>query len=98
MMFSNYVISSVVLLAFLVWHGQSLRFYSASPTVRLSQNKIKSMALFDQKGIVTMYKKEGCPYCIKAIQLLQETYGLEIKFVDIESEKRCATILKYQDI
>ena len=38
----------------------------------------------EQEGIVTMYKKEGCPYCKKAIELLSGTYKLDIKFVDIE--------------
>ena len=41
-----------------------------------------------QLGIVTMYKKNGCPHCAAAIQLLEGTYGLSIRYVDIESENR----------
>jgi hypothetical protein len=39
-----------------------------------------------QLGIVTMYKKEGCPHCKKATTLLQDKYGLKISFVDIQAE------------
>jgi hypothetical protein len=42
------------------------------------------MQLFAQLGRVTMYKKEGCPYCVKARGLLEEKYQLKIDFVDIE--------------
>lgn len=41
-----------------------------------------------QLGRVTMYKKEGCPYCIKAKELLEGKYGLNIVFIDIESPQR----------
>jgi Glutaredoxin len=52
--------------------------------LRLSAGPISS----EQLGVVTMYKKEGCPYCMKARTLLEEKYGLRISFVDIESENR----------
>lgn len=41
-----------------------------------------------QLGRVTMYKKEGCPYCMKAKELLEGKYLLNIVFVDIESPQR----------
>jgi glutaredoxin len=47
----------------------------------------------EQLGIVTMYKKDGCPYCQKAKALLEDKYGLKISFVDIESENRYVNIL-----
>jgi len=34
-----------------------------------------------------MYKKEGCPYCKKAKELLEEKYKLDITFVDIEEPR-----------
>ena len=34
---------------------------------------------------MTMYKKEGCPHCKKARELLEEKYGLHVACVDIES-------------
>ena len=46
------------------------------------------MADVEQKGRVTMYKKTGCPYCEKAVTLLEGKYGLKIDYVDIESEQR----------
>ena len=57
-----------------------------------SHSRIQSTSLFmnteEQLGRVTMYKKVGCPYCIKATELLEGKYKLKIDFVDIESEKR----------
>ena len=41
----------------------------------------------EQKGRVTMYKKEGCPFCLKAQTLLEGKYGLTITYVDIKSEQ-----------
>ena len=41
----------------------------------------------EQKGRVTMSKKEGCPYCEKAKALLEGKYGLAITYVDIKSEQ-----------
>lgn len=51
---------------------------------RCRSNKL-DMSLHEQKGIVTIYKKNGCPHCIKAIELLEKKYELNITFVDIES-------------
>jgi glutaredoxin len=42
----------------------------------------------DQQGRVTMYKKEGCPFCDKAIELLENKYDLTITIVDIEAPER----------
>ncbi len=47
----------------------------------------------DQLGRVTMYKKQGCPYCDKAASLLTEKYGLEITYVDIEDTENQGEIL-----
>jgi glutaredoxin 3 len=38
-----------------------------------------------QLGRVTMYKKETCPYCKKARELLEGKYGLSISYVDVET-------------
>ena len=46
---------------------------------------LKLTALFDQLGRVTMYKKETCPYCKKAKELLEGHYNLIINYVDIEN-------------
>jgi glutaredoxin len=35
-----------------------------------------------------MYKREGCPYCVKARELLEGKYDLSITFVDIEAPER----------
>jgi glutaredoxin 3 len=40
----------------------------------------------EQQGIVTMYTKTTCPHCAKAKELLEETHGLTVTLVDIESE------------
>ena len=37
-----------------------------------------------QLGIVTMYKKDSCPYCKKAKELLEGKYQLKISYVDVE--------------
>ena len=42
----------------------------------------------EQLGVVTMYKKVGCPYCAKATDLLEGKYSLKINYVDIESPER----------
>ncbi len=42
----------------------------------------------NQQGIVTIYKKNGCPHCEKAVSLLQGKYSLNITFVDIEGNQR----------
>ena len=33
----------------------------------------------DQAGIVTMYHKTTCPFCVKATELLKNEYGVDIK-------------------
>jgi glutaredoxin 3 len=38
-----------------------------------------------QLGRVTIYKKESCPYCKKARELLEGKYGLAISYVDVET-------------
>lgn len=58
---------------------------------------LKMTAELYQKGIVTMYKKETCPYCKKARILLEEKYKLDIKFVDIESENRDDKLLQMRN-
>ena len=61
-------------------------------SITKSYSRIQSTSLFmnteEQLGRVTMYKKVGCPYCIKATELLEGKYKLKVDFVDIESEKR----------
>jgi len=37
-----------------------------------------------QLGRVTMYTKEGCPFCKKAKALLEDVHGLNIEYVDVE--------------
>ena len=48
---------------------------------------INSAVKIEQKGRVTMYKKEGCPFCLKAQGLLEGKYGLAVTYVDIKSEQ-----------
>eukprot|EP01040_Poterioochromonas_malhamensis_P009605 gene9605-10429_t len=43
------------------------------------------MNLFAQIGIVTMYKKEGCPHCAKAKDLLENKYQLKVTYVDVQN-------------
>ncbi|KAJ1432611.1 thioredoxin-like protein [Ochromonadaceae sp. CCMP2298] len=56
--------------------------YAPMRTVRASRLSLNMMA--EQLGRVTMYKKEGCPYCEKAKTMLENEHGLKIDFVDIE--------------
>lgn len=42
------------------------------------------MQLFAQLGRVTMYKKDSCPHCKKATELLEGQYQLKINFVNVE--------------
>ena len=42
----------------------------------------------EQLGRVTMYKKQGCPFCVKALDTLVSKYGLDVTEVDIEGEKQ----------
>ena len=42
----------------------------------------------EQLGRVTMYKKQGCPHCVKAMDTLVSKYGLDVTEVDIEGEKQ----------
>lgn len=79
----NLLVISLYFLLFTV--VQSLRGISHFKTSGFRQT---IMQLMEQKGIVTMYKKEGCPYCKAAKELLEKTYELEIKYVDIESADR----------
>lgn len=64
-------------------------------TIRRQHSTVKMNAAsnFENRGLiqlgrVTMYKKEGCPYCMKAKELLEGKYGLNIVFIDIESPQR----------
>lgn len=41
------------------------------------------MNSIEQKGIITMYKKDSCPYCKKAKATLEEKYSLKVTYVDI---------------
>jgi thioredoxin-related protein len=78
-------ILSIAILFLIFTAIQALRGISHFKTSVFRQSL---MELMDQKGIVTMYKKEGCPYCKSAKELLENTYELEIKYVDIESAQR----------
>jgi glutaredoxin 3 len=51
----------------------------------------------EQKGIVTMYKKETCPYCKKAKELLEGKYKLNVKYVDVESDKKEDILLQMRN-
>jgi glutaredoxin 3 len=45
----------------------------------------------EQKGLVTVYHKESCPYCKEVVALLQGHYELRVTMVDVlgeESEKK----------
>lgn len=61
---------------------------------RMFMSRHRAMILdADQLGRVTMYKKQGCPHCDKAVSLLTDKYGLEITFVDIEDADNQGEIL-----
>lgn len=76
-------------LAVLLWSYSVLGLRNIVSIKTYAKSKHYSIILLnEQKGIVTMYKKEGCPYCSASIDLLQNKYSLDIKFVDIESDKR----------
>jgi glutaredoxin len=45
-------------------------------------------------GIVTMYTKNGCPFCKLATELLTDKYGVKITFVDIENPEQRDEILQ----
>ena len=64
--------------------GFSFVFGLRSAPKNLLGKRVTSMQLFAQLGRVTMYKKEGCPYCKKARELLEEKHGLKLTYVDIE--------------
>jgi hypothetical protein len=48
----------------------------------------REFALFEQLGRVTMYKREGCPHCVKATELLVDKHKLDVTYVDIEGDDR----------
>ena len=84
----NHLLSGirVVMLKFeaillLLWLVCCAAFQSHMPSVTRTMQR---MQLFAQLGRVTIYKKEGCPYCIKAKELLEGKYELKINFVDIQ--------------
>lgn len=64
--------------------GESFRVTNS----RLAQRSMSLQMSADQQGRVTMYKREGCPYCVKARELLEGKYDLSITFVDIEAPER----------
>lgn len=47
-----------------------------------------------QLGRVTMYKKEGCPYCKKAKELLEANYSLTVTYVDVETDNNKEEIIQ----
>lgn len=57
-------------------------FQSSMPAMTRSMQRMQLFA--QQLGRVTIYKKEGCPYCIKAKELLEGKYELKINYVDVQ--------------
>lgn len=57
------------------------RVISTAPRLSMSSDNHTPV---EQLGIVTMYKKESCPYCKKARDLLETKYSLRINYVDVE--------------
>ncbi len=51
--------------------------------VHMSAGQLDCMPTI-QLGRVTMYKKETCPYCMKARALLEDKYQLFVNYVDVE--------------
>ncbi len=87
---TNYFHRSIILLTLLILFlsGQSFILRSSMIAKKsLSMNRLM-MQSQEQLGRVTMYKKEGCPYCSKAKTLLQEKYQLNVTYVDVESANR----------
>jgi glutaredoxin len=61
-----------------------------SATVR-AHSRLSLNMMAEQLGRVTMYKKDGCPFCEKAKTMLENEHGLKIDFVDIEEPDRYRT-------
>lgn len=74
---------TLILVAFIAFASGFVPRSSLTHSVPIRQ--IKRMQIFAQLGRVTMYKKESCPYCKKARELLEGKYGLTVTFVDIET-------------
>ena len=64
---------------------QGFSSFGGDPRVRNMGNLRMSN---DQLGRVTMYIKQGCPFCERAKDLLESEYKLEIAYVDVESENQ----------
>ena len=45
------------------------------------------MSAGEQLGRLTMYHRKTCPFCIKATELLEGKYQLNINYVDVESNE-----------
>lgn len=60
----------------------SLRPNRGLITHRYVSGGLQMMA--EQLGVVTMYKKDSCPFCKKAKALLEDTHGLTVTYVDVE--------------
>lgn len=83
-LFSPFSIFGLILLC-LASLTAPFRFPNALINKQASSGFQRRMNLFAQLGIVTMYKKEGCPFCAKAIDLLENKHHLNITYVDIQN-------------
>lgn len=80
-MISIYLISYVLVLII----SMTTAFVPINNMKYLSNKLSLSM---EQKGIVTMYTKDTCPFCKEAKKLLSEKYELEITEVDVMGENQ----------
>ena len=45
------------------------------------------MSASEQLGRLTMYHRKTCPFCIKAKELLEGKYQMNVNYVDVESSE-----------
>eukprot|EP01039_Chlorochromonas_danica_P006978 gene6977-7720_t len=65
-------------------HCHLQRGHSARHLLTMTKTEETVIPPVTQLGRVTMYKKDSCPYCRKAKELLEGKYRLVVNYVDIE--------------
>ena len=93
----HFLSKTVVLpLRFSVTNGYTMRSiitgYSVqsreSIVIAMMSDSLPEAPTVPQLGRVTMYSKVSCPFCIKAKELLEGKYKLNVQYVDVEETDR----------